>query len=86
MVEACRNKFPQLSFVQMDATDLSVVASASIDVVVFSFNGIDCIHPVKSRMQCFREVSGVLVSGGLFIFSEHNARRVIVKPKLHDAA
>jgi 2-polyprenyl-3-methyl-5-hydroxy-6-metoxy-1,4-benzoquinol methylase len=80
MVEVCQHKFPTIRFMQMDATDLSAIATASIDVVVFSFNGIDCIYPAMSRTQCLHEVNRVLVPGGLFIFSEHNARRLIVKP------
>lgn len=83
MVEVCRGKFPDLRFEQMDATDLSAIASASVDVVVFSFNGIDHIHPAENRAKCLLEVNRVLAPTGLFIFSEHNARQVIVKPKLH---
>lgn len=85
MVDASRRKFPHLNFEQMDATDLSAIASASIDVVVFSFNGIDCIHPTESRKECLCEVNRVLTPNGLFIFSEHNARQLFVKPRLSGA-
>ena len=84
MVDACRSRFPHQRFMQMDATDLSEIASGSIDVVVFSFNGIDRIQPTENRTKCLREAIGLLAPSGLFIFSEHNARQVIVKPKLHD--
>lgn len=83
MVDTCIRKFPQLRFEQMDATDLSAISSASMDVVVFSFNGIDYIHPYENRKKCLCEVNRILAPGGLFIFSEHNARQLIVKPKLY---
>ena len=43
MIDVCRRKYPQQAFVVADAADLSQFESSSFDVVVFSFNGIDCL-------------------------------------------
>lgn len=85
MVDVCRRRFPHLSFRLMDATDLSEIDSGSIDVAVFSFNGLDYLHPRASRARCLREIARVLAPEGTFIFSGHNARRLVVWPKLANA-
>ncbi|MGE4048062.1 MAG: class I SAM-dependent methyltransferase [Acetobacteraceae bacterium] len=71
MIEACRQRFPQLQFRRGDARDLSDYASGSYDFVLFSFNGIDCVSH-EGRMQVLREIARVLRPGGVFIFSSHN--------------
>ena len=47
MIARCQEKFPNLTFLVVDATDLSALPDASFDVVVFSFNGIDVIPTVE---------------------------------------
>jgi len=78
MIRACRSKFPDLQFEVMDASDLSQFADASFDLVVFSFNGIDCIVPDEKREKCLRECHRVLKAGGVFIFSTHNPRSLFI--------
>ena len=68
MVERARRNHPRLDFRQADARDLSVFASGSFDVVVFSCNGIDSVDP-KGRAAVMREVGRVLRPGGVFVFS-----------------
>ncbi|MBF0188289.1 MAG: methyltransferase domain-containing protein, partial [Magnetococcales bacterium] len=46
--------------------------TTSFDVVLFSFNGIDYIHPYSARLATLREIWRVLKPDGLFIFSTHN--------------
>ncbi len=85
MVEACKRKWPELDFRHCDAGDLSQFKDNEFDAVVFSFNGIDYIDTDAARKSCLHEISRVLKSGGLFIFSSHNARQLAIWPQLHDA-
>jgi len=81
MVKACEAKFPGLEFRVADAANLSVFPDASFDVVVFAFNGIDYVLPEQARRSCFAHVHRVLKAKGVFIFSSHNARAVLVRPR-----
>jgi ubiquinone/menaquinone biosynthesis C-methylase UbiE len=86
MVKACEAKFPHLEFPNLefkvaDAANLSIVPDASFDVVVFAFNGIDYVLPEQSRQSCFGHVHRVLKANGIFIFSSHNARAVLIPPR-----
>jgi len=74
MVDACRSRFPELEFHCRNACDLSPLENESFDAVVFSFNGIDYIETYADRARCIAEINRVLVPGGYFIFSSHNAR------------
>ena len=80
MIARCREKFPDETFLNLDASDLSTLPSASFDVVVFSFNGIDVIPTLDRRRRCLLECARVLRSGGTFIYSVHNARYLIFSP------
>jgi len=71
MVAACRDRLPKVDVRVADATDLSEFPDDSFDVVVFSFNGIDCIVPEAARIACLREMSRVVRPDGTVIFSSH---------------
>lgn len=86
MVDACRQRFPDLEFRHCDATDMSQFADGAFDVVVFSFNGIDVIPTNEGRALCLAETARVLKPRGLFIFSSHNARILGVWPQLKGAS
>lgn len=86
MTDICQKKFPELPFHTLDAADLSYFQSSQFDVVVFSFNGIDYLYPDAQRVKCLNEVNRVLKSGGIFIFSVHNARVVFIRPQLNSVA
>jgi SAM-dependent methyltransferase len=75
MLEIARNLVPGVDFRWMDACDLEF-GRASFDYVLFSYNGIDCIHPEEKRMACLREIHRVLRPGGILVFSTHNAMSV----------
>jgi SAM-dependent methyltransferase len=80
MIRRCRNKFPHLEFLVTDASDLSAFSDASFDVIVIAFNGLDYVVPKEKRWQCLRECHRVLRAEGVFIFSSHNPRAVLVRP------
>jgi SAM-dependent methyltransferase len=64
-------RHPELDLRAMDATDLAL-PDASFDAALFSYNGIDCIHPVAQRRKAMAEVLRVLRPGGVFVLSSHN--------------
>ncbi len=81
MVKACRGRFPGVEFMVADAADLSALPDGSFDAVVFAFNGIDYVLPAKSRHACFEHIHRVLSANGVVIFSSHNPRAVVVRPR-----
>jgi ubiquinone/menaquinone biosynthesis C-methylase UbiE len=81
MVRACEAKFPNLEFEVADAADLSIFPDASFNAVVCAFNGIDYVLPEQARRSCFAHVHRVLKADGVFIFSSHNARAVLIRPR-----
>jgi SAM-dependent methyltransferase len=81
MVAAARDAAPDLELIEGDAADLGAFADGSFDVVVFSFNGIDCLHPDRLRHACLAEVARVLVADGTFVVSAHDPAAVVVRPR-----
>jgi SAM-dependent methyltransferase len=71
MIFEARKKHPEVAWALMSATDLAV-RDASVDYVLFSFNGIDCISPLARRERALREIHRVLRPGGCLIYSSHN--------------
>jgi len=62
-------------FLLADAKDLSVVKNDFYDVVLFSFNGIDCSDH-DGRIKIISEIFKKCKSGGKFIFSFHNSNNL----------
>jgi SAM-dependent methyltransferase len=72
LLALARGRFEGLAFHRGDAVRLPY-RNDSFDAALFSYNGIDCIHPLEARLECLREVHRVLRPGGLFVLSSHNA-------------
>lgn len=74
MIVTCRSLIRESESVRFevgDATDLSAYYGRRFDVVLFSFNGIDCVSHVQ-RLQVLGEVRKLLKPGGHFLFSGHS--------------
>lgn len=71
LVEAARKRFPNVTFKVGDARSMPWVPAGSIDVVVFSFNGIDTMSR-RDRDLVVAESARILRPGGWFLFSSHN--------------
>lgn len=55
----------------MDARELGF-ADASFDAALFSFNGLDCVHPHRERLRVLQSIHRVLRPHGIFYYSGHN--------------
>jgi ubiquinone/menaquinone biosynthesis C-methylase UbiE len=85
MVDVCKEKFPNLNFICMDATDLSNLDDNKFDFTVFSFNGIDCIPTDEGRIKCLRELNRITRTDGYIILSSHNAKVLAILPRFDGA-
>lgn len=80
MILAAKKAYPELNIFVADARDLRSIMSSSMEVVLFSFNGLDCLPSIDDRSEALHEISRVLVPGGIFICSCHNSRFLIELP------
>lgn len=80
MVDVCRSRFPDLTFLTADAADLSMLDDASFDAVVFSLGGIDYLTPPEKRRRSLAEARRLLRPGGVFVCSRHNPRALVRLP------
>jgi len=71
MVERAKELHPDLCFEVLNACNLPYMNN-SVDAVVFSFNGLDCVYPELNRVEAVKEIRRILKSGGVFIYSSHN--------------
>jgi ubiquinone/menaquinone biosynthesis C-methylase UbiE len=83
MIRLCREKYPDLKFIESEASDLSTFDSDSFDAIVIAFNGLDYVIPDAKRRLCLEECNRVLKTGGALIFSSHNPRHIVVRPTLN---
>jgi SAM-dependent methyltransferase len=74
MIDLCRahvGESESVQFVVGDATDLSAFHGRRFGLVLFSFNGLDCIDH-EGRLKVLGEVRKVLSDDGRFFFSAHS--------------
>lgn len=60
-----------IKFIVGDATKLNYDDN-TFDVVIFSFNGMQCIPGLENRRNVLKEVYRVLKPGGYYIFTAHD--------------
>ncbi len=71
MVAASQARYPGVRFEHADARKLGGIADASIDLAVFSCNGISMVGH-EDRLLIMSEVERVLKPGGVFVFTTYN--------------
>lgn len=71
MVEVCKKLYPEARFAHADARDMKDVPSGSIQLAVFSMNGLAMVGH-EDRLAILREIRRVLAPGGHFLFSTYN--------------
>lgn len=72
MVTAAEALFPDVDVAVADAVSLPF-PDESFPYVLFSYCGLDYVHPEADRLRALREIRRVLEPGGTFAFSTHNA-------------
>jgi ubiquinone/menaquinone biosynthesis C-methylase UbiE len=82
MVEACGARFPDVRFEVADVRDLSRFPDGSFDVVLFSFNGVDCVGSDADRQRAFAEMRRVCAEGGRLFFSSKNLNQFLEDRRL----
>lgn len=76
MVRRANQHIDGVTFCVADAVNIPF-DELSFDHVLFSYNGLDYIPTQEERKQALRELWRVLRTDGYFVFSSHNARRVV---------
>lgn len=71
MVAASQARYPEVRFEHADARRMTGIADASIDLAVFSCNGISMVGH-DDRLAIMREVHRVLKPQGIFLFTTYN--------------
>ena len=82
MIEEARRSHPDVGWALGSATDLPL-PDESVDYVLFSANGLDCIHPLLRRERALAEIRRVLRPGGCAVYSSHNWAAQIVSSAYH---
>jgi CelD/BcsL family acetyltransferase involved in cellulose biosynthesis len=65
-------------FMQGDARRMDFLEARSFDLVLMSFNAIDCVSP-SDRLLVFEQVRRVAAEGGWFCFSSHNLQSLSLR-------
>jgi ubiquinone/menaquinone biosynthesis C-methylase UbiE len=71
LISSCKRQYPDLTFIQSDARDMSVFKDLEFDFVLFSYNDIE-LTDYNGRIKSLKEIYRVLKHEGLFAFSSHN--------------
>jgi ubiquinone/menaquinone biosynthesis C-methylase UbiE len=79
MIKVCRNRYPQLEFWEMSATDLSFFQDKAFDAVVIARNAIDELLTDEDRRRCLLECWRVLRPNGVLIFSARTPHAILAR-------
>lgn len=71
MIAEATSIYPSIEFITGDGTGLPFKDN-SFDYLLFTYYGLDYIHPEENRVRALNEIYRVLKPGGLFVFSSHN--------------
>ena len=71
MIGEATSIHPEIDFAVGDGTDLHFQDN-TFDYVLFTYYGLDYIHPEERRIRALQEIYRVLKPGGIFVFSSHN--------------
>ncbi|MEM3000950.1 MAG: class I SAM-dependent methyltransferase [Candidatus Nitrosocaldus sp.] len=71
MVALCRQKYPGINILHLDARDMSIFPDDEFDFVLCAFNSMDYVGH-SDRLKILREVFRILKKDGYFVFSTHN--------------
>lgn len=71
MIALARHRYPDLRFEQGDACALNF-SDNSFDIVLFLYQGIDCIESDEKRAAAYKEIFRIIKPGGTFVHSAHN--------------
>lgn len=76
MIQRAEQRISGAALSVADAVNLPF-EDLSFDHALFAYNGLDYIQTETDRKRALRELLRVLRPGGYFIFSSHNARRIV---------
>jgi SAM-dependent methyltransferase len=71
LLEAARARCPGVEFRHADVRSLPF-KDESFNQALFSFNGLDQVHPIEDYLKALEEIGRVLKPGGVLIYSGHN--------------
>jgi SAM-dependent methyltransferase len=71
LLEAARARCPGIEFHHADVRCLPF-EDESFSQALFSFNGMDQVHPSEDYLKALRDIRRVLKPGGILIYSGHN--------------
>jgi ubiquinone/menaquinone biosynthesis C-methylase UbiE len=71
LLEAARARCPGIEFHHADVRFLPF-EDESFSQALFSFNGMDQVHPIEDYLKALNEIRRVLKPGGVLIYSGHN--------------
>lgn len=70
-INYCQTNNLNVDFILGDATNIPFPDN-SMDAVIFSYNGMQCIPKKSARDKVLKEINRILKSGGIYIFTAHD--------------